>query len=83
MKLLYFAWVKAKIGTGQETVDPPAEVTDVASLVTWLRSRGDGYAEALEQAGVIRVAVNQHFATWDTPVGPEDEVALFPPMTGG
>ena len=83
MKLLYFAWLRTHIGIGEETVSPPHTVTTVADLIDWLRSRGDGYAEALQHDGVIRVAVNQTFAEMTTPVGDGDEVALFPPMTGG
>ena len=60
MKLLYFAWLRAKIGTAEETVDVPAGITTV-----------------------VRVAVNQDYVPGDHPVRPDDEVALFPPVTGG
>jgi molybdopterin synthase sulfur carrier subunit len=83
MKLLYFAWLKTKTGVAQEEVDPPAEVTTVGELLAWLRDRGPGYAEALADLQVVRVAVNQAYADPDHPVGPGDEVALFPPVTGG
>jgi sulfur-carrier protein len=83
MKLLYFAWVKTKIGMAEEVVTPPAAVHDVAGLVEWLRARGPGYADALANPAVIRVAVNQRFARASDPVGPADEVGLFPPVTGG
>ena len=83
MKLLYFAWLKTKTGVAEEDVSPPAEVTTVAELLSWLTSRGPGYAEALEDLSTIRVAVNQVYARPGDPVGPGDEVALFPPVTGG
>lgn len=83
MKILYFAWLRQRTGTGEETVEPPAAVRDVAGLIDWLRSRGPGYAEALRDTSAIRVAVNQEFAGLDAAVKPGDEVALFPPMTGG
>jgi len=83
MKVLYFAWLKSKTGIGEETVTPPPEVTDVASLIGWLKHRGPGHAEALADLSVVRAAVNQEYAPLDTPLGPDDEVALFPPMTGG
>lgn len=83
MKLLYFAWLRTHIGIGEETVSPPDTVVTVADLIAWLRSRGDGYAAALKHEGVVRVAVNQTFADMATPVHDGDEVALFPPMTGG
>ena len=83
MKLLYFAWIRTKIGIGEEDVTPPEEVTDVANLIEWLKGRGDGYADALEDPSVVRVAVNQEHVDVDHPVKGDDEVALFPPVTGG
>ncbi len=83
MKLIYFAWLKAKTGVSEEEVTPPGEVTTVAELLTWIKGRGPGYAEALADLQVVRVAVNQVYADPSQPVGPDDEVALFPPVTGG
>jgi molybdopterin converting factor subunit 1 len=83
MKLLYFAWLKVKTGVAEEEVAPPPEVTTVAQLLDWLKGRGPGYAEALEDTSALRVAVNQEYARPGDPVGPDDEVALFPPVTGG
>lgn len=83
MRVLYFAWLKTKMGRAEEDVDPPSEVTDVAALLEWLRGRGPEYAEALSDLSVVRVAVNQEYARLDAPVSKGDEVALFPPVTGG
>ncbi len=83
MKLIYFAWLKQRTGTAEEEVTPPKEVTDVAALLEWLKSRGPGYAAALKDLSVVRVAVNQEFARLDRRLEPGDEVALFPPVTGG
>lgn len=83
MKVLYFAWLRQKTGVGEETVSPPDTVKDVAGLVEWLRDQGPGHADALQDLSSIRVAVNQEFATLSTAVSKGDEVALFPPMTGG
>ena len=83
MKVLYFAWLRQRTGVGEETVSPPPSVRNVAELVEWLRTRGPGHAEALHDLSAIRVAVNQEFATVDAAVAPGDEIALFPPMTGG
>ncbi len=83
MKLLYFAWVKVKIGVAAEEVAPPPEVGTVAELLDWLKTRGPGYAEAIDDVSALRVAVNQEYARPGDPVGPDDEVALFPPVTGG
>jgi molybdopterin synthase sulfur carrier subunit len=83
MKLLYFAWLKTKTGVSEETVSPPAEVRTVADLLIWLKQRGPGYAEALADIDALRVAVNQEYADFTDPVAPGDEIALFPPVTGG
>jgi molybdopterin synthase sulfur carrier subunit len=58
-------------------------VKDVAGLLGWLRSRGGGYAEALRDLSVVRVAVNQNYVGLDHPVREGDEIAVFPPVTGG
>ncbi len=83
MKLLYFAWLKTKTGVAEEEVELPAEVATVAELLAWLKGRGPGYAEALADLDAVRVAVNQDYARPGDPVAPGDEVALFPPVTGG
>ena len=83
MKLLYFAWLKTKIGTAEEELTPPPEVATVAALLDWLAARGGGHAEALADRKALGVAVNQEYARPEDPVGPDDEVALFPPVTGG
>ena len=83
MKLLYFAWLKTKIGIAEEEISPPEEVRTVAELIAWLKGRGPAYAEALANDAVVKVAVNQEYARPDQPVRSGDEVALFPPVTGG
>jgi molybdopterin converting factor subunit 1 len=83
VRILYFAWLKARTGCAEEDVTLPEGVDTVAALMDWLKSRGEGYAEALANPALVRVAVNQEFATPGDAVGPDDEVALFPPVTGG
>jgi len=83
MRLVYFAWVRTKIGQGGEELDPPAAVTDVAALLAWLKGRSPRHADALADLGRLRVAVNQDYVGLDHPVRPGDEVAIFPPVTGG
>ncbi len=83
MKLLYFAWLKQKIGVDSEEVMLPDGVGDVAGVVAWMKTRGDNYAVALKDDTIVRVAVNQAYARPSTPVTDNDEVALFPPVTGG
>lgn len=83
MKLLYFAWLKTKTGMAEEDVALPDGVATVGELLSWLEGRGPNFADALSDRGAIRVAVNQSYAKPGDPIGPDDEVALFPPVTGG
>ena len=83
MKLLYFAWLRARIGRAEEELALPLGVRDVGGLLEWLQTRGPGYAEALRDLSVVRVAVNQDYVGREHPVRDGDEVALFPPVTGG
>ncbi len=83
MTLLYFAWVRQKIGKSEETVALPANVRTVGELAVWLAARGAGYAEAFADPKRLRAAVNQDHVGFDAPVSSDDEVAFFPPVTGG
>ncbi|HKM65083.1 MAG TPA: molybdopterin converting factor subunit 1 [Acidisphaera sp.] len=81
--VLYFAWLKERVGVGEELVELPAGIGTVGVLADWLAARSPRHAEAFAARATIRAAVNQDFATPDTPVSPGDEVAFFPPVTGG
>lgn len=83
VRLLYFAWVREKAGMATEEVALPPAVRDIDGLIDWLRARGGGPAEALSNLSRLRVAVNQEHVAFDHPIGPGDEVAFFPPVTGG
>ena len=81
--LLYFAWVREAIGTGQERVEPPAATRTVSDLIDWLAARGGGYAEAFADRARLRAALDQRFVPLDTAMAGAREVAIFPPVTGG
>lgn len=83
MKLVYFAWLRERVGKAGEQVSPPASVTTVGALLEWLKGHGGSYAEALKDLSAVRVAVNQEYAGPDAKIAPGDEIALFPPVTGG
>ncbi|HWU26201.1 MAG TPA: molybdopterin converting factor subunit 1 [Rhizomicrobium sp.] len=83
MRLLYFAWVRQKIGRSEETLALPQDVSSVADLAHWLARRGEGYAGAFADLSRLRAAVNQEHVGFDAPLGADDEVAFFPPVTGG
>ena len=83
MKLLYFAWVREKIGRAEEELELPPDVRRVGDLINWLRGRGPEYEAALADAARIRIAVNQEHADLGAAVARGDEIAIFPPVTGG
>jgi molybdopterin synthase sulfur carrier subunit len=83
MKILYFAWVRQKIGKAEEELELPAAVTTIAELAAWLCLRGQAYADALADPARFRAARNQEHAPFDAPVADADEIAFFPPVTGG
>lgn len=83
LRVLYFAWLRERMGRAEEALPVPDGVGDVASLVAWLAARDPAGAAAFTDPALVRAAVNQEFATPETPLRPGDEVALFPPVTGG
>jgi sulfur-carrier protein len=83
LTILYFAWLRERTGVSQESVAMPAGVGTVGELVAWLAERSPGHASAFANRRTVRCAVNQEFADSVTRVGPGDEVAFFPPVTGG
>ena len=83
MKLLYFAWVRERIGKEQEVVELPANVTTIGDLVSWLAARGDEYAHAFANPKVVRAAIDRRHVKPETPLAGAREIAFFPPMTGG
>jgi molybdopterin synthase sulfur carrier subunit len=83
MTLLYFAWVRQKIGKSEETLALPQDVATVAQLAAWLARRGAGYADVFADLRRLRAAVNQEHVGFDAPIAEGDEIAFFPPVTGG
>jgi len=83
MKLVYFAWVRERIGKPEEEVDPPQSVATVSDLLRWLKTRGEEYENALQYPDVIRVAIDREHVDHREKVAGAREIALFPPMTGG
>ena len=83
MKLLYFASIREKIGISEEEHDLPKGVSNVTDLIDWLKSQGEEYAQALADQMVVKVAVNQEYVSVEHPISSNDEIAFFPPVTGG
>lgn len=82
LKVLFFASLRERLGVGDESVAVPATAT-VDGLLAVLRRRGDAWSDALADGKRWRVAVNQDMAQGDTPLKAGDEIAFFPPVTGG
>ncbi|WP_185983242.1 molybdopterin converting factor subunit 1 [Aureimonas mangrovi] len=83
MKLVYFAWIRERIGMNEEEVVLPAGIVTVADLLHWLKGRGPGYDAALQAPEIVRVALDQEHCDHSDPIGHAREIAIFPPMTGG
>ena len=83
MRLLYFAWVRERVGRAEEQIDPPPGVATIGDLMAWLAKRGEQYAHAFENAKVIRAAIDHRHVRPDTTIAGASEIAFFPPMTGG
>ncbi|MBV1868917.1 MAG: molybdopterin converting factor subunit 1 [Marinosulfonomonas sp.] len=79
--VVYFAWVRERIGVPKETLDTTAQT--VAQLIEELKAREERYALAFADISALRVAVDQELSTFDAPLAGVREVAFFPPMTGG
>ena len=83
VRILYFAWLRERAGRAEESVALPQHVGTVGALMAWLGVRDSGLAEAFAIPRLVRAAVNQQFASAETPITAGDEIALFPPVTGG
>ena len=83
MKLRYFAWVRERVGRGEEEIALPAEISTVHDLMSWLAGRGEEYAHAFENPKIIRAAIDRNHVRPDTAIAGAQEIAFFPPMTGG
>ena len=83
MKVLYFAWLRDRVGITEEEVDPPGEVTTVGELIAWLAQQSPGHEEAFAEPAIVRCALNQEYVKVHEKFSRDDEVAFFPPVTGG
>jgi molybdopterin synthase sulfur carrier subunit len=83
LKLLYFAWLRQEIGSSGEDLDVPSTVATVDQLIAHLRGRGGGYSHAFAEDSVLRAGVNKKVVDTSHKLAEGDEVAFFPPFTGG
>lgn len=83
LRILYFAWVRERIGLDEQEIAPPAPDVTVAALLDRLAAQSAGHAAAFAERGRLRAALDQRFVPLDTPIGEAQELAIFPPVTGG
>ena len=83
MKILYFAWLRERVGLAEEELEPPPEVATVTDLARWLAGRDEAHAHAFENPAIVRAALDRRHVKGDAPLGGARQVAFFPPMTGG
>ena len=83
MKILYFAWLKEHIGEASEELQLPDNVETVGALIRHISKQSAGHRAALANLDAVRVAVNRVYGDLATPITNDDEVAFFPPVTGG
>ena len=83
INLVYFAWVRERLGLDGEKISLGEEVETVGDILTILTNRGAVYAEVLSDVGKLRFALDQDYETLDSPIGSARELAIFPPVTGG
>jgi sulfur-carrier protein len=83
MKVLYFAWIRERIGKPEEEIELPASIATVGDLMNWLKKRGEEYAHAFDNPKVVRAAIDKVHAEPAAKIAQAREIAFFPPMTGG
>ena len=83
MKILYFSWLKEKIGLNSQEIIKPKNVENIYDLITFLKGKSEEHKNAFSDLNSIKVAVNQEFAGLETKIKEKDEIAFFPPVTGG
>ena len=83
MKILYFSWLKEKIGTNLEEIQNQKKVKTIKDLIQFLKNTSNCHEDAFSHLKSIKVAVNKNFANFETEINNNDEIAFFPPVTGG
>ena len=83
MKILYFSWLKEKIGLNSQEIIKPENVETVNDLITFLKEKSENHKNAFSDLNSIKVAVNQEFVDLEKKIKEKDEIAFFPPVTGG
>ena len=83
MIVKYFSWIKEHIGKSEEQIDLPSNITNVNQLINYLNEIDEKYNIIFEKKELIKIAVNKTYSSFDTNINDNDEIAFFPPVTGG
>ena len=83
MVVKYFSWIKEHIGKSEEQIDLPNNITNVNQLINYLNETDKKYNIIFEKKELIKIAVNKTYSSFDTNISNSDEIAFFPPVTGG
>ena len=83
MIIKYFSWIREHVGKSEENLDLPVDVTTINELIDYLNKLNDKYKIAFAKRDLIKIAVNKTYSSVDTKISQNDEVAFFPPVTGG
>ena len=83
MVVKYFSWIKEHIGKSEEVIDLPTDITTIKELISYLENLNDNYRSAFEKKNLIKIAINKSYSSLDDKIDNNDEIAFFPPVTGG
>ena len=83
MVIKYFSWIKEHIGKSEEQIDLPSNITNVNQLINYLNEIDQKYNIIFKKKELIKIAVNKTYSSFDTNISNSDEIAFFPPVTGG
>ncbi len=83
MVIKYFSWIKEYIGKSEELIELPDDITTIAELINYLDNLNDHYKRAFVKRDLIKIAVNKTYCSVETKISNNDEIAFFPPVTGG
>ena len=83
MKILYFSWIREKVGVSSQEINIDENISDISEIIVFLKNFSAKHHNALSDQNSIRVAINKNFSSFDTKIKNKDEIAFFPPVTGG